>query len=323
MISSILVYNLTSNIQEDDLQHLQLFTEYGRLAIEDSGETPFQKLQFLVRDWSYPYEAEFGAVGGQSIVDRRLTVNEKQHPELQSLRKHINSCFDRIEGFLLPHPGLKVACDKNFNGRLSDVEPLFKGYLKEFMPLVLSPRRIVVKKIGGNEVKCKDLLEYFRAYVAIFQGDEMPQPKSMLEATSEANNLASLSEAKDSYVNGMESVCGGDKPFINDHILEAEHLRIRDSALEIFSSKRKMGGEEFSQKYREQLEREIDESFGHYRLHNEGKNVFKAANTPITFVSVAMICYTLSQVSGMLYLYSLANLFNLLMIVSFVIMVVW
>ena len=51
MLSSVLVYNLTANIQEDDLQHLELFTEYGRLAIEDSGETPFQKLQFLVRDW--------------------------------------------------------------------------------------------------------------------------------------------------------------------------------------------------------------------------------------------------------------------------------
>ena len=45
MLSSVLVYNLTANIQEDDLQHLELFTEYGRLALEDSGETPFQKLQ--------------------------------------------------------------------------------------------------------------------------------------------------------------------------------------------------------------------------------------------------------------------------------------
>jgi len=30
MLSSVLVYNLTANIQEDDLQHLELFTEYGR-----------------------------------------------------------------------------------------------------------------------------------------------------------------------------------------------------------------------------------------------------------------------------------------------------
>ena len=37
------MYNLSQNIQEDDLQHLQLFTEYGRLAMEDSGDTPFQR----------------------------------------------------------------------------------------------------------------------------------------------------------------------------------------------------------------------------------------------------------------------------------------
>jgi len=324
MISSVLVYNLSQNIQEDDLQHLQLFTDYGRLAMEeDSGDTPFQRLQFLVRDWSYPYEAEYGSEGGKKILDRRLQVSDLQHLELQNLRKHINSCFAHIDAFLLPHPGLKVATDPNFDGQLKDIEPLFVKQLKDFIPMLLSPENALPRKISGAEVKCKDLSRYMRAYVDIFKGDEMPEPKSMLEATSEANNLASLSEAKDLYTNMMEGVCGGDKPFINEHILETEHLRIHDAALETFNGRRKMGGEEFCAKYREQLEKELAESFENYKSHNESKNLFKAANTPITLGAIAMIFYILSQIFGIIGLYPIANILNLFMLSSILLLSTW
>jgi len=58
MITSVQVYNLSQMIQENDLQHLQvlicvplivtsmfafqLFTEYGRLAMQESEYKPFQ-----------------------------------------------------------------------------------------------------------------------------------------------------------------------------------------------------------------------------------------------------------------------------------------
>lgn len=47
MISSVHVYNIMQNLQEDDLQHLHLFTEYGKIALEDSHETPFQVTLFF------------------------------------------------------------------------------------------------------------------------------------------------------------------------------------------------------------------------------------------------------------------------------------
>ena len=164
------------------------------------------------------------------------------------MRKHIRSCFSHIDGFLLPHPGLKVATDPDFDGRLREIEGAFLEHLSSFVPLLLSPSNLVVKRISGNEVKCKEVVQFFRAYVDIFSGDAMPEPKSMLKATSEANNLASLAEAKDAYITAMESVCGGEKPFINENVLDIEHLRMKDHALDVFSARRKMGGEEGSAK---------------------------------------------------------------------------
>jgi hypothetical protein len=56
------------------VDRLQLFTEYGRLAQQSSAGTPFQRLQLLVRDWSFPYEHPFGADGGQELLAKRLEV---------------------------------------------------------------------------------------------------------------------------------------------------------------------------------------------------------------------------------------------------------
>lgn len=65
LISSHQIYNVQNRIQEDNLQHLALFTEYGRIAhskqreaagaaasaAADGSAAAFQHLEFLVRDW--------------------------------------------------------------------------------------------------------------------------------------------------------------------------------------------------------------------------------------------------------------------------------
>lgn len=73
---------------------------------------------FLVRDWSFPYEAAYGSEGGNQILEKRLRMTEKQHSELMQVRKHIKSCFSDIGCFLMPHPGLKVATNPAFDGSL-------------------------------------------------------------------------------------------------------------------------------------------------------------------------------------------------------------
>ncbi|XP_029950049.1 atlastin-2 isoform X1 [Salarias fasciatus] len=323
MTSSVQVYNLSQNVQEDDLQHLQLFTEYGRLAMEEVSEKPFQTLMFLIRDWSYPYEHPYGLEGGRSFLEKRLQVKQNQHEELQNVRKHIHSCFSSIGCFLLPHPGLRVATHPQFDGRLRDINEEFKKELENLIPTLLSPENLVEKEIGGSKVTCRDLLHYFKAYMKIYQGEELPHPKSMLQATAEANNLAAVAGAKDLYTKSMEQVCGGDKPYISPAELERRHAELRLASVRHFRSVKKMGSEDFCRRYQEQLEAELGEAYASFSKHNDGKNIFHAARTPATLLALILLLYVVSMVTGFLGVGSVAALCNLVMGAALTALCVW
>ncbi|XP_074188005.1 atlastin-2 isoform X4 [Rhinolophus sinicus] len=313
MTSSVQVYNLSQNIQEDDLQHLQLFTEYGRLAMEEIYQKPFQTLMFLIRDWSYPYEHAYGLEGGKQFLEKRLQVKQNQHEELQNVRKHIHNCFSNLGCFLLPHPGLKVATNPSFDGRLKDIDEDFKRELRNLVPLLLAPENLVEKEISGSKVTCRDLVEYFKAYIKIYQGEELPHPKSMLQATAEANNLAAVAGAREIYCKSMEQICGGDKPYIAPSDLERKHLDLKEVAIKQFRSVKKMGGDEFCRRYQDQLEAEIEETYANFIKHNDGKNIFYAARTPATLFAVMFAMYIISGLTGFIGLTSIAVLCNLVM----------
>ncbi|XP_043930237.1 atlastin-1 isoform X2 [Protopterus annectens] len=323
MISSIQVYNLSQNVQEDDLQHLQLFTEYGRLAMEETFLKPFQSLIFLVRDWSFPYEFPYGVDGGMRFLEKRLKVSENQHEELQNVRKHIHSCFTNISCFLMPHPGLKVATNPHFDGRLKEIDEQFTTHLKVLIPWILGPESLDVKEINGNKITCRGLVEYFKAYIKIYQGEELPHPKSMLQATAEANNLAAVATAKDLYSKKMEEVCGGDRPFLAPNDLQNKHLAFREEAIKLFRGVKKMGGEEFSRRYLQQLENEMDEIYIQYIKHNDSKNIFHAARTPATLFVVIFIMYVIAGVTGFIGVDIIASLCNMIMGLALITLCTW
>lgn len=323
MLSSVQVYNITSNIQEDDLQHLELFTEYGRLALETYDGKPFQTLHFLVRDWQYPYQYPYGAEGGKNLLDTRMLVKENQPEELQKLRRHLNDCFKYIGCFLMAHPGLTVATSSAFVGKLRDIEENFQANVKQFIEDIFKPSHIVIKKINGNPITGKELVEYFKAYMKVYQGQDLPEPKSMLDATAEANNLAAVANAKDLYTREMEKVCGGDKPYMKDTQLTRAHDKLFMDAMKLFVTTKKMGGDEFSKKYEAQLEKELLTMFENHQKNNLAKNVMTSVQTPIFYVLVAIMFYILSGLCALLGLSDFANYINIAMMGAFICLFVW
>ncbi|XP_062502605.1 atlastin-1-like [Corticium candelabrum] len=324
MISSLLVYNISSMIREDDLQHLQLFTEYGRMALLESAATPFQGLMFLVRDWSYEYEYSYGSKGGNEYLKKVLLIDDKQHDQLKLVRKHIHECFEDVQCFLMPHPGLSVATNPKFKGKLSEIEDNFKSQLKELVPMLLAPKSLVVKSINGVKVTGRALVECFKSYMKVFEGDELPEPKTVLEATAEANNLAAMASSLDCYNKVMEEICGGDRPFVSPTELEGSHEANKRVALDHFDSIRKMGGAHLSREYRERLDTQIEDSYSSLCKQNNAKNIFTAVRTPTVFLSLILFFWFLKYVvSFVVTIVLFERLVGFLIFMSFAALAVW
>ncbi|KAL5970478.1 Atlastin-2 [Taenia solium] len=310
MLSSKEIFNVKDNLQEDYLQHLQFFTEYGRIALEAGyAQTPFQHLEFLVRDWAFAYEHPYGSKGGMDLLNKRLEVDDDMPKENISLRSHIKSCFSDLQCYLMPHPGLTVANSPTFNGRLADIDPTFVKQLQDYVPHILSPLNLTVKSINGQAVTCCELMEYFRAYVKIFQSGELPQPVSMYAATAEVNNLNACNRSRSLYAQEMNMVCGPRRPFVSSRVIEEAHQRCQDMALKEFRKTPKMGGEDLAESFEKKLVQEIDELYNNYKMSNQNKNTIEHFKTPMVLLIGIFIFYV---VTGFLDAIGLALVSNVL-----------
>lgn len=231
LLSSVQIYNLSENIQEDDFQNLQLFTEYGRLALKKSIHKPFQELVFLVRDWYYAYTYEYGPIGGNRLLHTLLQINDNQPEELSSVRKHLKNCFSNIECFLMPHPGLEMVQNENFNGKLDEISEEFLEQLKILVHMVLSPTKLKVKEVNGEKVRFKELVRYFKVYLNVLTGDELPEPMSVLNATADVDHLKILSECKEIYEKEMRKICN-EKELLTTEDFRKYHDHIKSKLLE-------------------------------------------------------------------------------------------
>lgn len=181
LASSVQCYNLMHKIHESDLQHLDLFAEYGRLAIDHTHESPFQSLLlFLIRDWPYADETNGYGWTGDQVVDSILAENERQSSEMRELRTRIKSNFNEIRGFLLPYPGAKVARSNQFTGNLKDIDAEFLEYVKQLAHDLLAPENLRSKKVGGQALRGRDFVAYLNTFVKVFNGDSLPEPKSWI-----------------------------------------------------------------------------------------------------------------------------------------------
>lgn len=121
----------------------------------------------------------------------------------------------------------------------------------------------------------------------------------------------------------MDDFCGGKNPYQKPQHLDVEHQRAREKSVYHFTSKRKMGGDEFSEIYKQQLIEFVEESFVQYKEVNESKNIFKAAQTPSVFFAVALLTYIFSGIFALFGLETFCNFMTLIMAINIIALCIW
>ena len=241
----------------------------------------------------------------------------------------------------MPHPGLRVCTSPEFDGKLKDVEKDFKYNVQKFVENIFA-QPVSCKEIYGQPITAYELFQYFKVifflffktrffvfffdfqeYCRVFEAGELPEPKSMLIATAEANNLASKAVAKEFYIHAMEQYCGGDRPYMHPHHLQAAHEQIKEESLNKFKSTRKMGGESLSVRYLEELIKEIEDLYVSYVKHNDSKNIFAFSRTATSLIAVMFITYLSSGILEWFWLGSFSFLLNFVFWSCFVLLFAW
>ncbi|XP_053203300.1 atlastin-2-like [Panonychus citri] len=158
IISSIQIYNQKGNIQSNDFTILSKFSEYANKVGLENGVDGFQRLLFVIRILSKSRELEFGFKGGNNYLKYKKEIHLDK---FCSPWANLEKCYSDIGFFLLPSIGDRAE-DLDFNGKISKLKPEFVKALRELVPSLLAPDRIVTKSIGGEEAQCWQVLNIFK-----------------------------------------------------------------------------------------------------------------------------------------------------------------
>jgi len=247
-----------------------LATSYAKFAASEwlsekrSKAKPFQNLFFLIRDWTHTQDYNYGMSGGALYLAQVLQQKPDQSPSLKSVRKHIQTSFDNVYCFLLPHPGFRVVENHQYDGRWSELDGNFKHQLEDLIDWLLKPRNLKMKRILNAEVTGRTFAEYTKSYLEMFQSSKTPVMSSIYDITVE-RQLANLLQESLKFYQDTMSVFSESYSENFTLILDVRHEQTMNAAVTKFRSQPKIGSKEQEANFEELLKAQINEYYKQWK----------------------------------------------------------
>lgn len=323
LISSYLVFNVSLQIQEDNMKSLALFAEYARVALhankhttravvadasagsdeskgnDDEGvaeEAPFQTVEFLVRDSrlrakTLPEKLAEMKTQVAKVMD--ADVNE----DIRTTRKQVRLCFNKVSGFYLPYPGEEVSESDTYTGDVNQIRPLFVEMIEAYVRKLFL-EQLNVKRIHGREVTAHELRHFFVAYAKSFsEAAIFPKAESLLIATATANNRSFADNGLLHYTHTMDKLCGPRCSYVPSDKLNAAHTEAYAEALDMYDEGTTFGPDDLKQDQRLVLTAQIKKAHARYVELNKSRDPFTNLEIYIVGLGIGLVAYILRVVA--------------------------
>lgn len=295
LISSMQIYNVLHQLQEDNLQYLQLFSEYGKLIYEEGIHCkPFQRLSFLIRDWFSPSEFKYGYEGGQEYLQKKFKTkkvdkHKKLNTENLQSRQHILKYFDKIDAFLLPNPGRIISSSSDYSGNWGDMQYEFLIKLKEFVEWWFNDLQLkrttdyLPQKMTGS-----DFISFFKLLSTKIseRTDDTIKPTTLFDSMAKISHANAIEECTKEYQHKLNVLFGRTKPFYWPQSVEKISKQLEDRFREKYLKKKKFGNKQYEKEYLTKLNQQFKDVCNFYLDLNEFKCTILPAYLLITFLII-------------------------------------
>lgn len=92
----------------------------------------------------------------------------------------VESSYDNSQAYLLPKVNLST-----FDGDIEGVDQTYLNHIKEFVPEILRPENLAVKKINGQQMRANEFIESLQFYTNGLKENTVPETAKIYAVGSE------------------------------------------------------------------------------------------------------------------------------------------
>jgi len=296
LISSHIIFNVDKRIQEDNLQHLALFSAYGQLVNDKySSNAGLQTLDFLIRDWQNFDEIQTN-INNYSYSYLNKIFSVKQYDDMNITRNQIKNCFNKIDCFFLPHPGLNAISSK-YNGCVNELNQKFTHFVSKYLEKTFINNELEIKQIENTDISAKDLSDILDSYISIFKNQEgFPEAQTILESTIKIQHNIAIEKSVNIFVKNADKLCNVNSSYIEDKKFENLITKNKVIASNLFDKLATLGSLEVKQNSKIKLIEKLNDSIQRYTSLNKSHKPFKLLTVYMIPIVAIILSYIFEKI---------------------------